>query len=99
MKTLHFEGSDFMLPKCDIPEPLLSDLLGCHHQGQCDDDVSDFLSQYTITGDKEDCAKYLEGYGAWDDEELSDHDANLSRLVWLAACDLDEQGEIYFSTY
>lgn len=27
-------------------------------------------------------------YGAWDDEELADHDANLDRFLWLGASDV-----------
>ena len=30
-------------------------------------------------------AAELREYGAWTDEELADHDANLTRLVWSAA--------------
>lgn len=41
----------------------------------------------------------LASYGAWDDEQLADHDENLRRLVWLTGCDLRETGEAYFSTY
>ena len=33
----------------------------------------------------------LQEYGAWDDAELSDADANRQRLVWVAACDIAEQ--------
>lgn len=36
----------------------------------------------------------LDEYGAWDDVELADHAENLQRLVWLAACDLNERGEV-----
>lgn len=32
----------------------------------------------------------LDGYGCWGDDELSDHAANLRRLVWIAANDLVE---------
>lgn len=53
-------------------------------------------SQFNVTGDPESCRKFLAGYGAWDDVELSDHESNLNRLVWLAGCDLRERGEIYF---
>ena len=30
-------------------------------------------------------------YGAWDDEERTDHDQNLQRILWLAAGDITEQ--------
>jgi hypothetical protein len=32
----------------------------------------------------------LRDYGAWDDNELSDHDANLDRLLWIACGDIVE---------
>ena len=33
--------------------------------------------------------------GAWDDAELSDHAANLSRLFWIAAWDCHDEPELY----
>jgi hypothetical protein len=32
----------------------------------------------------------LKEYGAWDAAELSDHEANLTRLLWCACCDIAE---------
>lgn len=32
----------------------------------------------------------LREYGAWDDADMIDHEANLQRLVWLAGCDITE---------
>jgi len=32
----------------------------------------------------------LRDCGAWDDDELSDHDANLDRLLWIACGDIVE---------
>ena len=67
----------------------------CFHPGPADADVAalrqvpairrqlDKLKPETVR----DC---LREYGAWDDAELSDHDANLSRLLWIAACDIAE---------
>lgn len=37
-------------------------------------------------------ANELREYGAWEDEELTDHERNLERLVWLACWDLVERG-------
>jgi hypothetical protein len=33
----------------------------------------------------------LREYGAWDDEELADHDQNLTRILWLACHDIKEE--------
>jgi len=35
-------------------------------------------------------AKCLKELGAWNSEELANHEDNLSRLLWVACCDLVE---------
>lgn len=67
----------------------------CSHPGPCDSDVADLRKAPAIRRqlDKlspELVAECLREYGAWDAEELSDHDANLDRLLWIACCDLAE---------
>lgn len=66
------------------------------HPGPCDADVSrlrdvpyireqlDRLSPALV-------AECLREYGAWDAEELADHDANLDRLLWIACGDISEE--------
>lgn len=29
-------------------------------------------------------------YGAWDYDDLLDHEANLERILWIASCDIKE---------
>lgn len=74
----------------------LDDAKAGSHQGQCDADVADLrtvpyileqLDQYPPAL----VAAELDEWGAWDEKELADHDANLSRLLWLACCDVREQ--------
>lgn len=66
------------------------------HQGQCDADVR-ALSQVPAIRrqlaklDPADVRAELENYGAWDDEELADHDANIQRLLWLACGDIVDE--------
>ena len=36
-------------------------------------------------------ASELKERGAWDEAELADHDQNLQRILWIAACDIAEQ--------
>lgn len=65
------------------------------HSGRCDDDVAALrrvpaIRRQLAKLDPDTVARELREYGAWDAEELADHDANLSRIVWLAACDLDD---------
>lgn len=58
------------------------------------------MSHHDVTGEPTDCAAYLRGYGAWDDDELADHDENLTRLVWLTGCGLRENDSaVYFAAY
>ena len=65
------------------------------HQGQCDSDIAYLRTFPAIRRqlDKLDpslVASELKEWGAWDDEELADHDANLSRLLWIACGDIVE---------
>ena len=67
----------------------------CSHPGQCDQDVADLRKAPSIRRQLEKLnpatvAECLREYGAWDDAELSDHDQNLSRLLWCACCDIAE---------
>ena len=66
------------------------------HPGQCDDDVL-FLSRLPSVArqlaalDPDAVREDLGEYGAWDDDELADHEQNLQRLLWLAAGDIVEE--------
>jgi hypothetical protein len=70
--------------------------LSCAHPGQCDDDVAALRLVPAIKRqlDKlkpELVVECLKEYGAWDAEELANHDANLDRLLWVACCDIAEE--------
>lgn len=74
----------------------LSDACGASHQGRCDEDVRDLsivpyvrkqLDALSPGGVRDE----LREYGAWDAEELADHEQNLQRIVWLAAGDISEK--------
>ena len=59
------------------------------HQGQCDADIAYLRTIPAIRRqlDKLDPVllyKELAEYGAWDDEELTDHESNLNRILWIA---------------
>lgn len=67
-------------------------IIDCSHSGQCDDDVEYWLTQLDLSEIDPAClASELGEYGAWDEEELQDHDLNLARIVWIAAGDISEQ--------
>lgn len=63
------------------------------HQGQCDDDITDLRRLPAIRRQLDKIGEALlrdelREYGAWDDEDLADHDQNLSRLLWIACGDI-----------
>jgi len=66
------------------------------HAGQCDNDVAYLRTLPTIKRqldkiDAEVLKAELAEYGAWDEIELSNHDENLTRLLWLACGDIQDQ--------
>ena len=68
----------------------------CFHPGQCDADVLALSREPKIARqlqklDPKLVAECLKEYGAWDEEELADHQQNLQRLLWVAACDIAEE--------
>jgi len=75
----------------EMPEDAVRD---CYHQGACDQDVDYWhnkISLSHITDEK--LAEELKEYGAWDEEELADREANEKRIIWLAAGDIQESEE------
>ncbi len=94
-KTAYFERFTLELPERAVSE--------CNHQGQCDEDVAYWaganwqgvtrIPRITrpaeITSEK--LKAELKEYGAWDDEELNDDDANWKRIIWLAAGNIQEE--------
>jgi hypothetical protein len=64
-----------------------------YHSGSCDSDIADLRRVPRIAAqlndiDAETLRQELKEYGAWDADELADHDANQSRILWLACGDL-----------
>lgn len=80
-------------------EMTLEQAQSASHQGRCDEDVTALAGAPDISAqlakiNPEDLRFELKDYGAWDDDELADHDANLERILWLAAGDIvDRQFE------
>lgn len=71
-------------------EMTLEQARSASHSGQCDADVAELMRVPKIHSqlnkiDPEELSLELAEYGAWDEEERADHQANLERLVWLAA--------------
>jgi hypothetical protein len=96
---IEITGPDFMLSLSDLSEPLSSQWpIRCG--GDATEHVEWLLSEYDITCDPDTAKAMLRQYGAWVEPlDLSDHKANMERLVWLIGCDLGDTGEAYLSTY
>lgn len=80
-------GNDLKLTK--------SDAESVSHSGRCDDDVDYLMTKpYVIRQLKaispEQLRKELYDYGAWDDDQLADHNENLKRWVWISGGDIIE---------
>jgi len=73
----------------------LKDAKDCSHSGSCDSDIEwlkscPYIIEQTDKLDKLLLADILREYGAWDDADLLDHDANIDRILWIACCDITE---------
>jgi hypothetical protein len=67
----------------------------CSHPGPADADVKalsarPYIAKQLATLDPELLVSELREWGAWEPEDLTDHDVNLQRILWLAACDVSE---------
>lgn len=93
MKVFTFEvGQSYTL--ADIPDSHRDLLMSCHHSGACDSDVQSAATLFAVD-DPDGLRRYLREFGAWDADELADDPANLQRLIWLGAGDIQERGEMY----
>ena len=68
----------------------------CAHPGDCEADVRALRQVPAIRRqldklEPKTVADSLREYGAWDDQELADHDWNLTRLLWVACNDIAEE--------
>lgn len=74
----------------DIPKGLAS--LG-YHSGACDSDIEELMNIDSIWHQLSKIAPKvlsdeLKEFGAWDSEELANHEDNLARILWIACGDL-----------
>lgn len=73
----------------------LRDAKDCSHSGSCDSDIEwlkscPYIIEQTDKLDRLLLANILREYGAWDDGDLSNHDANIDRILWIACNDITE---------
>ena len=78
----------------------LDDAASCAHQGECLWDVQALMAEPYMAAqlekiDPENLRAELGEYGAWNEDQLANHEDNLERLVWLAANDVAESPETY----
>ncbi len=74
----------------------LAEARAAAHPGPCDSDVAELaikpdIARQLAAIDPDAMRAELREYGAWDAAELSDHAANLLRVVWLAAGNIAEE--------
>ena len=65
-------------------------LIDCSASGSVDDAVDCWRRELLLDLDPDLVRSELREHGAWDDEELQDDQANIERLIWIAACDIKE---------
>jgi len=71
------------------------------HSGACDESIAALrkvpaIRRQLIKLDPANLKRELKEYGAWSEEELENHDDNLSRWLWLSCADINERvGLIY----
>ena len=63
--------------------------------GRCDDAVKiiakkPYIVRQFANIDNSKLSNELSGYGAWDDIELQDKQANIERIIWIACGDIKE---------
>ena len=73
------------------------DAVTCAHPGPNDGDIEDLLQkpyiQEQVAGwSPEDLRATLKDFGAWDEQELQDHEANVRRMLWSACWDIIDDG-------
>jgi len=73
----------------------LQAVIDCHHQGACDEDVEYWQGKLNLKLDRSNMIKELQEYGAWTLDELNDlsNDSLEQKLIWLAAGNIQEEGD------
>lgn len=71
----------------DFPAEAIAD---CTGPGPADDAVAFWVDECRFHPDPEATRECLREYGAWDEEELADNEANRRRIFWLMMGDFAE---------
>lgn len=73
-----------------LKNPPLECIKDCTGQGRVDDAVRYWVEKLNFSAPPWLLRQYLKEFGAWEADELCDHDANLERLLWTWCCSLKE---------
>ena len=76
----------------------MNDVRNCSHSGSCDYNVEELsqiprIKKQTEKWDHEILNDSLREFGAWDDAELSNHEQNVRRMLWIACNDVENDIE------
>lgn len=75
---------------CSIQAPPAECVRDCSAQGRVDEAVAYWTGKLKLTAPPWLLRKHLKGYGAWEPDELCDHEQNLRRLLWIWCCNIKE---------
>jgi len=79
--------------ECELPMDFINAI---PRSGAADDSVDWLIKNYDVECPEVDAITYLERVGAWDSNELKDHEANLGRLIWIACLECQENKSKYW---
>jgi len=87
MATAHFNRFELWLSSADASAG--------SHSGSCDADIAElrrvpYIEEQLNALAPQSVAEELREYGAWDADELADHDSNLDRVLWIACGNITE---------
>jgi hypothetical protein len=89
MKTQFDEYGNFL---GKIPKQCVAD---CSHSGDCYSDVVAWVDKLSFNVPPSLARRYLQDFGAWDDLDDCSHDVLNQRVLWIACCDIKENGDWY----
>jgi hypothetical protein len=90
MATLFDDYGNYIGP--ELPLECVHD---CSGPGERSEDVKFWAEALGFTVPRELAIRHLRGYGAWSEDELNDTDDETlaHRVLWLACCDIRENGD------
>ena len=71
----------------------------CSGSGDATESVQFWVNRLEFDGPKDLFKEYLDGFGAWDDEQLEDHEENKMRVLWTWACNCSQDPGAYDYLY